>query len=260
MSSSTFDYAQKYYSRGWMPIPIPHGSKNPNRKGWQNDRWSRDDLPRCFNNGQNLGLLLGKPSGGLVDVDLDCAEALSIATAVLPATNMISGRPSAPSSHRWYICDPLIATTKFTDPSLAGADDRAMIVELRSTGGQTVAPPSIHPSGETYQWYGELAPAHISGSELLKAVRKLAAIALVARHWKLGQRHDTALALSGALLREGWPRNSVEKFIQFVATAAQDEECDDRVLAVESTLDKHRLWINLAQARKQPDYLRWRIW
>lgn len=218
-----------------MPIPIPHGSKNPNRKGWQKERWSRDDLLRCFNNGQGVGLLLGEPSGGLIDVDLDCAKALAIADAILPPTDMVSGRASAPQSHRWYNCAPLIATAQFKDPSMADSDARAMIVELRSTGGQTVAPPSVHPSGEIYQWYGDLAPAPIAGNDLLKSVSKLAACALVARHWQFGQRHNTSLALAGMLLRAGWSRARVENFIRLAANAANDEEIDDRVRAVETT-------------------------
>lgn len=229
----TLDCADDYLLRGWRPIPIPHGSKNPNRKGWQKERWSRDELPHCFNNGQNIGLLLGEPSGGLVDVDLDSPEALAIADEILPVTNMKSGRTGAPESHRWYICNQLSATAKFRDPSRS--DDRAMIVELRSTGGQTVVPPSIHPNGESYQWYGALSPSQMDGNDLLKAVRKLAACALVARHWMHGQRHDTALALAGALLRAGWPRSSVERFIRLVSTASNDEEIEDRVATVETT-------------------------
>ena len=233
--SRSLDCAIDYLARGWMPIPLPRGSKNPNRKGWQKERWTNDDLPRCFINGQNIGLLLGEPSSGLVDVDLDAHEALSIAGSVLPATSMISGRAGSPFSHRWFICNPLIPTTKFLDPSLAKTDNRAMLVEVRSTGGQTVVPPSIHPTGEIYQWHGELSPARVSGDELLQSVRKLAACALAARHWKRGQRHHTSLALAGALIRAGWPHSSVERFIRLIATAANDEEIEDRLCAVETT-------------------------
>src|SRR5215213_1284336 len=236
--SNALEAALDYLSRGWMPVPIPHGSKKPNLKEWQKLRLSREDVPRYFNNGQNVGVLLGEPSGGLVDIDIDCSVALSIADAILPATPMVSGRASAPSSHRWYICDPIIATTKRNDPSLASTDDRASIVEFRSTGGQTVVPPSIHPTNEPYVWQGELSPARVNGNELLKAVCYLAACALVARHWQRGKRHDTALALAGTLLRAGWARNKVEEFIRYVAIAAKDEELEDRIRLVEGTEQK----------------------
>jgi hypothetical protein len=233
--NSTLEAAILYHSYGWMPIPIPKGSKNPNRKGWQNERWSRDDLPHRFNNGQNAGLLLGEPSGGLVDVDLDCPKALAIADEILPATGMISGRAASPRSHRWYKCNPLTGTVKLIDPSLANTDERAMIVEFRSTGGQTVVPPSLHPSGELYQWYGDLSPLMISGPELLKLVRRLGACTLLARHWKYGERQEMALAIAGGLLRLNWPSKSIEKLIRLVATAANDEELEKRIGAVEYT-------------------------
>jgi len=76
--NNALEAALDYLPRGWMPIPIPQGSKNPNRKGWQKERWTRDELSTCFNNGQNIGLLLGEPSGGLVDVDLDSPDRKSV--------------------------------------------------------------------------------------------------------------------------------------------------------------------------------------
>ena len=46
--------------------------------GWEALRPTPDELPGLFPEGQrlNVGLLLGEPSGGLVDVDLDSAEAV----------------------------------------------------------------------------------------------------------------------------------------------------------------------------------------
>jgi len=82
MSSTTLDCALKYLACGWSPVPAPSRSKNPGEaigKGWQRLRLTEDDLPKYFSNGNNIGLLLGEPSGGLVDVDCDWAEAASLA-------------------------------------------------------------------------------------------------------------------------------------------------------------------------------------
>ena len=56
-----------------------------------------------FPNGSNVGVILGPRSGELVDIDLDCAEALALADLYLPATEAIFGRKSKPRSHRIYI-------------------------------------------------------------------------------------------------------------------------------------------------------------
>jgi hypothetical protein len=232
--SKSLDAALDYHAKGWMPIHVPRAAKNPNRQGWQHERHTLDDLRELFRNGANIGLLLGEPSGWLVDIDLDWPEARRLAWTILPATEMLSGRASAPASHFWYISDATLKTAKFLDPSAADGS-RAMIVELRSTGCQTIVPPSVHPCGELYEWHGQLQPAKVDGFELLSRARKLAACALLTRHWKQGQRHQTALALSGMLLRAGWQRARVENFIRLAAAAADDDEVDDRVRAVETT-------------------------
>jgi hypothetical protein len=63
--------ALSYVSRGWRPIPVPHGEKAPRLTGWPDLKASADDLPGLFPMGSNLGLILGDVPGGLVDVDLD---------------------------------------------------------------------------------------------------------------------------------------------------------------------------------------------
>ena len=235
--SSTLDYALNYLAHGWMPIPIQSRSKNPNRKGWQKERYTESDLPNLFTNGENIGLLNGEPSNGLVDVDLDWAEARIIGERILPRTEMIGGRASAPRSHYYYICSPLVNTAQFSDPDMPDGE-RAMIIELRSSGSQSLVAPSIHPGGEVYQWYGDLAPATVDGNMLREKVRKIAVCSLVARHWLKGQRHRAALAIAGTLLRSGWQKERVENFIRIVAIAAQDEELDDRINAVSTTAER----------------------
>jgi len=184
-----------------MPIPVPHGSKAPVLLSWQNLRVTDSDLPLYFNGPpQNIGVLLGEPSGGLVDVDSDSLEALVLTPVFLPPTGCVFGRPSKTRSHREYVADPLPETAQFKDT------DGTMLVELRSTGCQTLFPPSIHPSGEGIIWEVDAAPARVEGHVLRAHIARLAAAALLARHWPAqGSRQETALALAGGLLRGGWP-------------------------------------------------------
>lgn len=158
-----------YRQRGWYCVPLRPRSKSPARRDWTNLRLN----PEVFPEQGNIGIILGEPSGWLVDVDLDCDEAIELADQYLPPTPAITGRPSALRSHRWYIA--IGATTeKHTDPN-----DGSMIVELRSTGTQTVVGPSVHPDGETYETLdGEPAPVP---SLMLSACVKALADAVIHR-------------------------------------------------------------------------------
>ena len=63
---SSAEAATRYLERNIQVIPIPPHSKGPtDRKGWQNERWAAEDVPKAWSNGQNIGILTGKPSGGL---------------------------------------------------------------------------------------------------------------------------------------------------------------------------------------------------
>ena len=77
---------------GWAPIDLPPKSKNPGRKGWPDERWTLVQIRKRFVDEINVGVLLGEPSGGLIDVDLDCAEAIAIAEQFLPVTRAVFGR------------------------------------------------------------------------------------------------------------------------------------------------------------------------
>src|SRR5215208_427635 len=104
MSSTPLHMALSYLRRGWMPLPVLFKSKNPNRAGWQHFSVSENELPAHFNGKQqNVGVLLGEPSAGLIDVDLDCTESLVLADYFLPAGNAIFGRISRPRSHYLYV-------------------------------------------------------------------------------------------------------------------------------------------------------------
>ncbi len=190
--------AERYVGQGFAVVPVPHGKKGPNLEGWEGLRLTPDELPEYFNGKpQNIGLVLGRPSGGLVDVDLDVPEAAMIAGRFLPPT-LMSGRESNPHSHWWYVA-PSAETARYKDV------DGRVLVELRSTGCQTIVEPSVHPSGERVEWHRSgLDLAEVEAEELVRRVKELATAALLARHVPpAGGRHDFALPVAGFLLRSG---------------------------------------------------------
>lgn len=186
-SKTPLEIATEYSLRGWQPIPVPYRSKNPNYPNWHvqpanggglNLPPHENNLARRFheNNGkpQNIGILLGKPSKDLVDIDLDNRWSVRLSAFFLPETNAIFGRQSKRRSHYLYYC-PDAKTEKFQSSE--------MIVEIRAGGTQTVFPGSVHESGEPVTWDANGEPAQISFEELRVAVGKLAAASLISEYW-----------------------------------------------------------------------------
>jgi hypothetical protein len=245
MSTKTKAYARRYIELGYAPIPVPPGSKNPDRTGWQNEHWTLEDVPECWNNGQNVGLLTGEPSGWLVDVDLDVPEAVSIAGRFLEPTRT-SGHGEDLDTHWWYVAVGA-RTRDYHD-----TDGKKKLIERRAGGRQSLVAPSLHPDGDEYAWNPALEVATVEASELDKSVNALATATLIARHLpehrKLGGggRHDYALALAGYMLRDN---RLGRETVQCVLLAAWDakgwpseqdrrEAHRDLVRAVEDTARK----------------------
>lgn len=247
--------AVKYYlTQSYRPIPIKSGQKGPDSKNWSTIKILEEEVEHRFSGEYtNVGLVLGSPSGGLVDVDLDCPETASLASKFLPATECTFGRKSKPKGHYAYKCSPVPATRKFLDP-----DGNAMLVELRGEGLQTVVPPSIHPSGERVEFTpGEShLPSLVPAKELVEAVSKLAAAALLVRHWPdAGGRSLCAMSLGGYLLRGGMNPDEVREFVRTVAEGAGDEEADKRAETVDQTFRKLDQGDNVTGAPSLAEYL-----
>ena len=225
-----FSAVRCYIERGCAVIPIPPRSKAPTRSNWPKFRPDLETMEKDFQADGNVGLLLGEPSGGLVDIDLDCSQAIDLAADWLPQTGWVHGRHTKARSHFWYRCEEGLRPAKYSDV------DGSCLLELRSTGQQTLVPPSVHPSGERVYWYAFQEPAPVTAETLVMAVSRLAACTLLARHWPTeGSRQDFALALSGSLLRGGLSMGQAEKLIKFAAEAAGDEEAEKRTTVVNST-------------------------
>ena len=76
----TLTIARDLLARGYKPLPIPLGAKNPILSNWQNLSITAENVTHYFNGApQNVGVQMGRVSGGLADVDLDCNEAVKLA-------------------------------------------------------------------------------------------------------------------------------------------------------------------------------------
>lgn len=240
MPFTSAEAARLYLARGWQPVAVAAGSKGPQEDGWHHVRYDEADLPAAFPVGSNIGIILGEPSGGLVDVDLDCPEAIDFAAEYLPRTEMFSGRAGKRFSHYWYKVETPGNTKQYRGP------DRKMIIELRSSDGskgfQTLVYPSIHPeTKEAYEWEGGECgePGIADFDDLLVRVRLVAAGALLARHFpERGSRHEFALALGGALLTYGTDVEDAHKFVYEVCRVGKSDDPAKRADTVYSTAER----------------------
>lgn len=213
-----------YAAMGWALVRIPPLAKAPADRGWPDTVYQPSD----FSDSDNVGVKLGDPSRGLVDIDLDCPEAIQCAPNFLPPTATF-GRASAPRAHWIYTC-----------PEAQTRKPRRAQVELRSTGVQTVFPGSIHPSGEPIVWCDWPAdgPAVVAEEELVSSFYRLAMGAALLRLLPSIRdarcTHDFVMALSGALRRSGWPKEATLHLIDgSIGTAAMH-----RAAAVRDTYNR----------------------
>jgi hypothetical protein len=235
--------ALSYIARGWNPVPIPHRSKAPVHGDWQQRIINTQSAPQFFNGGpKNVGVIMGATSHGLTDVDLDCAEAITIAPFILPKTSAIFGRPSKRASHWLYTTNLALtaerAAVRYRDPKT-----KETIIELRTggdRGAQTVFPGSTHEGGEAITWDEEGNPKTVDGEDLRQRVRTVAACSLLARYWPgKGSRHDAALAIGGFLARSGRTPITIKITTEAIARAAHDEEWRDRRTAAKDAADAY---------------------
>ncbi len=236
--------ARDWLARGFLPVPVPFRQKAPVVNGWQKLRLRAEDLSRYFDcHAQNIGILLGDDAG-TADIDCDCIEAVAAAVEFAPPTGMRFGRKSKPASHHIYRSAPAARFQKFVDPT-----DKSTIVELRgqktngTIGLQTVVPPSVHPSGEPirFEARADREPGVADAAGLRTAVTRIAAAALLARHWpKEGSRHGAFLALAGVLARASWSVEHAIAFHRAIYRALWGGSADFSacVLEVQSTFEK----------------------
>jgi len=223
------DIALDYCRRGWNPVPVAYRSKRPTTgTGWQTIVIDETNAVTYFNGEQqNIGIMMGSKSGGLTDLDLDCAEAVIIAPYILPTTKAIFGRASARASHHLFYSDLAdsveIANIEFTDPTRP--KDEGLLLEVRVGGGgkasQTVFPPSVHTTGEPITWEEAGEPLTTDANELLQSAAAVAAYSLLARYWPATGSgcHSAARIVGGFLSRTGKRPEVVRTIVETIAHA-----------------------------------------
>ncbi len=88
--ANTATIASDYVAKGYCPIPVRFKGKRPVNDAWTELRINTENIQAYFNNDNiNIGVVLGQPSKGLIDIDFDDPDALKFASYFLPQTDCI---------------------------------------------------------------------------------------------------------------------------------------------------------------------------
>lgn len=177
--------AAKSYPSNWQLIPVEE--KLPKLHGWQNSRYSRDEICNFINDGYQLtskktgkdyiaypsgvSILSGDASNGILLVDFDGPSAAKVWEAMGGESTIASqtrthssgkkGRKQVwfkvPDTHR----DKLKNFTRhvITNWGIDTKTDSGEMLEFRYNLCQSVLPPSLHPTTGSYKWVNEGAIA-----------------------------------------------------------------------------------------------------
>ncbi len=134
--------ALRYYDLGFSVIPIRGAGKTPLIKEWkpfQATRASKEQIEEWFKQfpKANIGVITGAISG-IVVVDIDTTESIS---RELPPT--VVSRTGRGGSHYFY---------KHPGKEVKTRGGILPKVDIRADGGYVVMPPSLHKSGNYYEW------------------------------------------------------------------------------------------------------------
>ena len=139
--------ALKYAKKGWRVLPIRYKEKIPLIKNWVEEATTDEEkIKRWFSTPKNIGIATGKKSGFWV-LDIDGEEGMESLRELeqehghLPET--ITQITGSGGYHFLFQYDERVTT---------GSTGIRHKVDIRTDGNQIVVFPSIHPTGNRYEW------------------------------------------------------------------------------------------------------------
>ncbi len=126
-------------------VRLAYRDKRPLSRSWHTKATSETDTVEYWlKQGSNVGLLLG-PASGVVDVEFDEPAGLE-QLAAFGITDMTTPTwRSARGEHRLFRWEPWM-------PQSAVVKADSLEIRLGCRAAQSVLPPSVHPTGERYEW------------------------------------------------------------------------------------------------------------
>lgn len=239
MNNTFLDAAIEYAGKGMAVFPLKPKDKKPlTAHGVKDATTDFDTITKWWkrNPNANIGIACGQVSGGLLVIDLDERE------------NGVSGFDSL---HEWESANGELPETARTITGKGGShilyrvdhkeNNRVDLldgIDVRSDGGYIVAPPSIHPNGNRYEW--EYDPEEYDIAEANETVMQLLAVGkkvevdnfTMPDKISSGKRNDTIYKVACSLQAKGLGDGAI-----YAACRAENQSKCDPPLA-EDEVDK----------------------
>lgn len=154
--------AHGYVESGLAVIPLHPGKKEPatlhGTKDWTDNPgqvdfwWGQGEYAGHPKSDpmRNVGIVCGQVSGGVIAIDLDVHDAEHDGTAFLRDWEVEHGR--LPETWTQITGSGGRQMLYRTGRDIRNSANGELGVDVRGEGGYIVAPPSIHPNGEAYEW------------------------------------------------------------------------------------------------------------
>ena len=213
MKDELFRYAKK----GWMAIPVEPMGKRPLIKDWPT-KASNDEgiIDQWFLEwpDANIGVVTGAISGIFVlDIDprnngQETLEKLEQQHGRLPET--LTSNTGGGGQHRLFKYPEgiKIKSTKIPDG-----------IDVQSDGKFIVLPPSIHSSGNKYEWVDDTTPIAEAPEwlvDLINKPKKVGVNPTDVQKISLGERDDTLASMAGKLHSQNLPKESISKILHHI--------------------------------------------
>lgn len=214
MNQQTEQLVNEYIDSGWSILPVKPDEKRPYMTNWlqyTRTRPGKQLVSNWFNNltGAGVGLVTGKISGVVVlDVEHWCPTPVDELLKKYP-TNMIA-RSGGGGVHLFYSYPQNVGKISNRVGIFEGAD-------LRADGGFLVLPPTMHPSGNRYEWIKRGIPGAFPMAFLDLESRSPTSnegwITEALRGVSEGGRNDTCARLAGYFFKKGLNSDIVEALL-----------------------------------------------
>lgn len=215
MASPMLKAALEYLERGWSVIPVVPQGKRPAIPwtAYQNRLPTEDEVRRWWAEipNANVGIVTGKVSG-IVVVDIDTYRGGDVQKVFQKYPTSLVAKTGSGGYHLVF----KYPSDQSYVPNQVGEDG----VDIRADGGLIVAAPSVHASGNLYEWYSDGEPGD-TPYKLLSSGKKSSSpdegknwLTTLLAGMGEGGRNDAAARIAGYLAKMQIPQDVAQGFLR----------------------------------------------